>query len=71
MGVTSAEAFLSWNLFAECPHCKEDIDLADSTHDVDGCFSVPLFNNLWEEIEGNEVDCPKCKNTLLISEVVY
>lgn len=67
----SADASLSWNLFIECPHCKEDIDLADSPHDDEGYFSEPLFNNKWDRIEGAEVDCPKCKNTFSVSSVVY
>lgn len=67
----SAEASLSWHLFVECPHCREDIDLADSPYDDEGYFSEPLFNNRWDEIEGKEVDCPKCKNTFSVSSTVY
>lgn len=67
----SATASLSWNLFIECPHCREDVDLSDEPHDEDGRFSTPLFNNEWEKIEGLEVDCPKCKNTFTVSSVEY
>ena len=64
-------ASLSWNLFVDCPHCNESIDLADSPHDDEGYFSVPLFGNKWEEIPGKNVDCPVCQKTFAVGDVEY
>jgi hypothetical protein len=70
---SGVEASFDWSLSVECPECKKDIDLADGDHDIDSCFSGPLFGNDWDKINGEEVTCdnPDCECEFVIKEVVY
>lgn len=65
------EANLTANLYIECPNCETDIDLFDGDIDIDGCFSTPIFNNKWSDVEGCEVECPHCSNIMMIKSVIY
>jgi len=62
---------LSWHLFIDCNYCGETLDLSDGEFDQDGIFAIPIFNNKWDEIEGEEVICPKCGNPIIIERVEY
>ena len=62
-------ANLNWSLWIECPHCGQDIDLAD--HDEEGQWSDPIFKNEWDKLCGQEVWCPECNETFQVEEVVY
>ena len=64
-----AKAWLSWHLFIECPYCKKDIDLVDL--DEDGWISKPIFNNEWDKLTNQEVNCPQCLKTFKISTIEY
>ena len=64
-----AKAQLRWSLDITCPHCGYEFDLAD--HDVDGWISGPLFNNKWEDLKGEDVECPECTEEFQIEEVEY
>lgn len=64
-----ARAVLSWHLWTKCPYCGYDFDLAD--FDEDGFYSKPIFSNKWDELEGEDVECPACDQCAQISEVVY
>jgi|TARA_Y100000310_G_scaffold127848_3_gene126992 phage FluMu protein Com len=62
----------SFELWAECPHCKDNVDILDCPHnDQDGELLSPLTNNKWGKMEGVEVECPECKKMFKIKEVVY
>ena len=60
-------AQLSWSLWIECPHCSHDFDLAD--YDEEGQWSTPIFNNEWDKLSGEEVECPECTKVFQIEEV--
>ena len=60
---------LGWSLFVECPECGEDFNLAEM--DEEGCFSIPIFENKWDELKGQEVTCPKCQSTFALDKVEY
>ena len=47
---------------------QEDIDLAD--HDEEGTYSRAIFNNAWDDLKGEEVECPHCDQWFEIEEVV-
>jgi len=63
-------AQLSWHLFIDCK-CGETLDLTDSEHDEEGRISIPIFNNKWDDLKGEEVICPKCSNPIIIERVEY
>lgn len=65
-----ATAILSWHLFIDCK-CGETIDLADSEEDYDGRISTPIFNNKWDDLKGEEVTCPHCKNSIIIENIEH
>lgn len=69
--IKSVEASLDFSLYAECPYCQYNNDLAGYPHDEEGCFSIPLFNNKWDEIKGHEVTCDCCEQMFTISKVEY
>ena len=62
-------ATLSWSLDIECPKCKKGIDLAD--HDDDSTFSKAIFNNSWDDLKGEEVQCPHCQHWFEFGKVEY
>lgn len=64
-----AYAQLEWNLWIECPHCEYEFDLAQENDD--GWVSTPIFNNKWDDLKGEEVECPECKKSFLIESVEY
>ena len=63
------KADLIWHLFISCPNCNELIDLSD--HDEDGIFSIPIFNNKWDDIKDIEFECPECEHEFIIDGVEY
>ena len=71
MSETKPTAYLDWSLNVECPECGENVDLAESPNDDDGCFSGPIFSNNWDHLENAEVCCPECAHSFEIDEVVY
>lgn len=66
-----ADARLSWNLFIDCPHCGETMDLADSDYDCEGYISRPIFNNEWDKLSGHIVACGHCEKEFEIDAVEY
>lgn len=62
-------AQLDWSIYTKCPYCGHDFDLAD--HDEDGIYSKAIFSNKWEELKGEEVECPECTALFKIEEVDY
>ena len=54
-----AKAILVWHLFIDCPHCGKQLDLADGEYDQDGIYSRPIFNNNWDYLKKQEVECQK------------
>lgn len=65
----SNKAMLVWHLFIDCPKCGEQIDLSDI--DEEGWVSEPIFNNRWDDLNGEEVECPECDHTFTIDDVEY
>ena len=67
-----ATAQLSWNLWIDCPHCGETLDLSDpESFDQDGVISIPIFNNKWDNLEGREIECNSCHRSFDIENVEY
>jgi len=64
-------ATLSWHLNTVCPHCKEDIDLADPEYDAEGFVPRCIFSNAWDTLKDFEVECRKCGEVFHISGVEY
>jgi len=62
-------AELHARLWIECPNCDEDIDLFED--DPDGVYTVPVFNNSWDDLKEEEVYCPKCGHEFQIKEIVW
>ena len=62
---------LDWHLWVDCPKCCAGIDLIDQDPDMDYLFSVAIFNNKWDDLEGEEVSCPECKHEFKINKVEY
>lgn len=62
-------AVLTWSLYIECPYCHTDFDLAE--YDDDSVYSMPIFNNKWDDLKGEEVECPDCGEYFAIKEAIY
>jgi uncharacterized CHY-type Zn-finger protein len=63
-----ADAYLHASLYVECPKCSTDFNLFDCG---DGLYTTPIFNNKWEDLEGEEVCCPDCEHEFKISEIIW
>jgi hypothetical protein len=59
-------AWVSWSLNIYCD-CGVVINLAE--YDDAEVYSVPIFNNKWDELTGKEIYCPKCGKKIVISGV--
>lgn len=64
------KAFLSCSLDIECPACHESIDLFGEIDD-ECCYSKPIFQNSWEDLNGEEVCCSLCGYEFEIEKVEY
>lgn len=62
-------AQLVWHLYVNCPKCGSRIDLAE--HDEEGQYSTPIFNNDWDSLAGEGVDCPDCTHQFELSGAEY
>ena len=69
--MATAKATLDWHLWIHCPECDETIDLADVDDGGEGTYSDPIFNNRWDDLKGETVDCPECKCEFEIAGVEY
>lgn len=49
---------VNYSLDIKCPSCAHEFDLSDD--EDDGVYTTPIFNNKWDELEGEGVECPKC-----------
>lgn len=67
----STMAKLQWNLWVDCPYCGASLDLSDGEYDCEGEFSIPIFNNKWNDLKGREVECVNCLYVFKIDEVEY
>lgn len=63
-----APATMSFSLDIICPKCGNEIDLTDC--DNDGVYTTPIFNNKWDDLKGELVEC-ECGAEFQISEVEY
>jgi len=63
------DALLSFSVDAECPHCKEEVDIARD--DPDTIVASAIFRNAWHDLKGYEVDCPSCGKQFVIGKVEY
>lgn len=59
-----SKVILNWNLWVDCPHCGETMNLADV--DEDGIYSSPIFNNQWDDLQGEEIKCIECGKVFTI-----
>jgi len=67
----SAELTVSFSLEIGCPYCDIDLDLSIYPYDEDGEYSIPIFNNRWNDLTGKDVECSHCGNSFKISSVEY
>ena len=65
--VSTADVLVRYSLDVDCPYCGAEMDLCDQ--DDDGCFSIPIFNNDWDVLEGMEATCPDCNREFNLSKV--
>ena len=62
-------AYVDWSLEIECPSCKQEFNLAYC--DDDGVFASAIFNNNWDSLRGDEVQCIYCEHKFKIDSVEY
>lgn len=65
----TVNATLMCCLNVECPNCKSNVDLFDN--DDDGIYIRPIFNNSWDDLSGEDVECPACLHEFKIGSVEY
>jgi hypothetical protein len=58
---------LSYTLDIECPSCSKEIDLTDQ--DCEGHYTTPIFNNRWDDLKGDIVQCDYCDHEFEITGV--
>lgn len=63
-------ASLNYDLYVDCPKCKNDFDLIEKNDD-DKRMSGPLFLSKWEELEDLDVVCDHCDHEFQIKKVIY
>jgi len=66
----SADLLVCYSLDIDCPYCGAELDLSDQD-DGDGFFSSPIFNNRWEDLVGETVNCPDCEKEFIIENVGF
>lgn len=47
-------AYLTFDVFIDCPECGASIDLCEGD---DGTITTPIFNNDWRKLDGHAVYC--------------
>jgi len=62
-------ATLRASLEIECPGCGHEFDLFD--HDDDGLYLRPIFNNKWDDLQGEDIECPKCGCSFILGKVEW
>lgn len=62
-----ADLIVNFSLDIVCPYCKHDIDL--SYHDDDHIYTGTIFNNRWDDLINEEIECPKCDKIFVILSV--
>ncbi len=62
-------AILSASLDITCPHCEHDFDIFDSDEGTD--LVTAIFNNKWDDAEGQPVQCPQCEKEFNIEEIQF
>lgn len=62
-------AELSWSLYIQCPACEKHYDLSE--YDDDLIFANAIFNNKWNDLKGQEVECPDCGHEFKVDSVLY
>ena len=65
----SVTVSFNYTLHVDCPECKREFDLVD--HDHDSVFSRAIFNNAWDDLNGESIDCPYCDCEFLCDEIEY
>jgi len=67
--MSDIKAQLDYSLKVDCPKCQSSFDLLDQEEDRE--FSIPLFNNRWDEFKGKHVICPKCDEEFTLDGCEY
>jgi len=66
-----AVASLDWSLSIECPCCHADFDLSNYDSEYDYTLSKAIFNDNWDDLIGEVVDCPYCGEQFEMEDVNY
>lgn len=64
-------ALLDWSLYVDCPHCEESVDLVETDCDNDYSIANKVFSNKWDEVKGQTVTCPNCREQFELSGMEY
>lgn len=62
-----SSVFIYYTLTAECPECGDDADLTDQ--DYEAAYTAPIFENRWDDLKGETIECPNCEHEFTISGV--
>lgn len=68
-------ALLSIRLWADCPHCNEQMDLMDNYANEEGSITKCIMNALsdssaWKNV-GMEVECEHCKKQFIFDSIEW
>ncbi len=62
-------AILTASLDITCPHCEHDFDIFDNEDYPE--MMIAIFNNKWDDAEGQPVECPQCKKEFNIEDIQF
>lgn len=65
----TADVRIMFEMNVTCPVCDHEFDLVDA--DDYGFYAKPIFENRWEDLDGEEVTCPECDIDFKISQIEY
>lgn len=65
----TAITYVDISLNCCCPHCDVDVDLINGDYnDCDELLGL-ITTNKWDNLKGEEVQCPECQEMFKIEDV--
>lgn len=72
--VPSVTGSLGWQVWVDCPHCGETVDLADEEDDdyllAGAVFGCKAERARWDN-PGTEHECPECGGVFALGKIKY